>query len=171
MLVVTGEITINGSLDHVYACFWNAELWPRITPHVKQVEMVEQDQHRQRFRMVVESRGKQYQMETERCSFPNEMITYRQAHPPPIFRKHSGDWKFRQTENGVQVQLTHRVVLNQEMAKKVLGLNSISAVTETVTSILKNNGSTTMSAIKAFVEEGAADLSAVQTTWNGVRLS
>ena len=159
MLVVKDTVFIKGELAQVFDCFWHPELWPQITSHVKAIEMLEQDDTHQCFRMQVESSGKLYSMETMREALVNQSITYRQSQPPPFFLEHTGEWSFAEADGCVQVALTHRVILNVTKAKELLGLNSTAEVAKRVSETLRSNGALTMKAVKAFVEQNVTTAS------------
>lgn len=156
MLVVTDSIIINGDLPRVFDCCWNATLWPRITRHVKQIEMIEWQATHQRFKMSVEANGKRHDMETEREAVINERITYRQSQPPPFFDEHLGEWRFEKLDGGVRVTLIHKARINESKAREILEVGSLDEAERVISETLKRNGRLTMSAIKATIEGNKA---------------
>jgi hypothetical protein len=156
MLTVTDTIRIKGDLSRVYDCFWNPEYWPHLTEHVKQIEMLEWEGMRQRFKMRVEANGKQYLMETERVGVLDTSITYRQTQPPPFLLMHSGKWDFAADNGDVCVTLTHSVLIDQNKALEMLSVGSLPEAERIIGENLKRNGSMTMNAVKRYVEEASA---------------
>lgn len=152
MLVTSDIVEIKGNVDEIFRYLWDAESWPSITPHVKRIEMLEYAADFQRFKMYVESEGKEYAMETARSRIVNKSISYRQLQPPPLFLKHSGEWRFDEIGGSVRITLTHRVLLNESEAKHALGVSSVPQAEEKVRAILTRNGSLTMFAVKRLIE-------------------
>jgi len=152
MLVVTDSTIINGKLSRVFDCFWDPTLWPQITPHVKQIEMIEWEDTHQRFKMSVEANGKRHDMETERIAVINERITYRQSQPPPFFDEHIGEWLFEELDEGVRVTLIHKARINEPKAREILEVGSLAEAEVLISETLKRNGRLTMSAVKATIE-------------------
>lgn len=152
MMTVTDSIRIHARLSEVYDCFWNPEYWPRLTDHVKQIEMLHWDGMHQRFKMVVESNGKQFLMETERKGILNSSISYKQTQPPPFLQKHTGRWDFVADGDEVCVTLTHDVVLDNEKALELLPVSTLSEAERLIGKNLKQNGALTMTAVKRYVE-------------------
>jgi aromatase len=152
MLTVTDTIRINAGLSEVYDCFWNPEYWPRLTDHVKQIEMLQWNGMHQRFKMLVESNGKQFLMETEREGVLNSSISYRQTKPPPFLQRHHGRWDFVANGEGVSVTLTHDVVIDKEKALELLPVSTFIEAERLIGENLKRNGALTMTAVKRYVE-------------------
>jgi uncharacterized protein YndB with AHSA1/START domain len=155
MMTVTDTEIIRGKLDEVYSCFWNPTLWPRITPHVKKVEIIAWQGAHQQFRMCVEANGKQHWTESERDAVNGQRITYRQTKPPPFFLEHTGEWRFAQVGDGVRVTLIHRVCIDEERAQEMLSVGSHAEAKKLIRQTLKRNGSLTITAIKRMVEGDA----------------
>lgn len=159
MLTVTDTIRINGSLTHVYDCFWNPEYWPRLTDHVKQIEMLKWEGMHQRFKMLVESNGQQILMETEREGVLNVSIIYRQTQPPPFLQEHTGRWDFTAGSNGVSVTLTHSVTIDKVKALELLPVSTLVEAERLIGENLKRNGGLTMNAVKRYVEQAVTPTS------------
>ena len=151
MVQVEDEIVIRGPIDTVFACFWNAELWPKVTTHVKQIEMIEQSPDSQRFRMTVESKGRDYTVETQRWSVRNRRITYWQPRPPEFLRRHTGEWKFFVNADGVRIRLVHEAEID-ETKLGLIGADRLDEAEAIVGNSLKANGMATMSSIKQHIE-------------------
>jgi hypothetical protein len=156
MLVVTDITIIHGELSQVFTCFWDPTLWPRITPHVKEIEMIEWEDTHQRFKMSVEANGKLHRMETVRDAVINARITYKQSQPPPFFDEHMGEWSFEQEEGGVRVTITHKARINESKAREILEVDSLAEAEALISKTLKRNGQLTMAAIKATIEGNQA---------------
>lgn len=152
MLTVTDEETIAAELPEVFACFWDATLWPAITPHVKRIEMVQADERSQRFRMTVESNGAAHTVETVRRCEPFLRITYRQLTPPPFLREHTGEWSFRAHGSAVLVRLTHQAVVDEEKAIAALQVRDAQEASRVIAQTLKSNGARTIAAVKEHLE-------------------
>jgi len=153
MLTVTETIMIDADLSQVFDCFWNPQYWPRLTDHVKGIEMLDANETQQRFKMLVESNGKQFLMETERQCVLNSIISYRQTQPPPFLQKHTGRWEFVAGRDGVSVTLTHDVVIDEEKALKLLPVSNLDEAKRMIGENLKRNGSLTMNAVKRYLEQ------------------
>lgn len=153
MLTVTDTIMINADLSQVFDYFWNPQYWPRLTDHVKGIEMLDANATQQRFKMLVVSNGKQFLMETERQCVLNSSISYRQTQPPPFLQKHTGRWEFVAGSDGVSVTLTHDVVIDEEKALKLLPVSNLDEAKRMIGENLKRNGSLTMNAVKRYLEQ------------------
>lgn len=152
MTTVTDCVSISAPIYRVYEYCWRAELWPKITPHVRKVELLEASADHQRMRMVVESHAKLYTVESERHTVPGESITYRQMRPPVFLSEHSGEWRFSSSDGQTRVELTHRFQANRELARQVLGLSETGNVDTLIGERLKTNGRLTLLAVKQVVE-------------------
>ncbi len=153
MLSVRDTIVIRGDLAEVYECFWNPRLWTEITPHVKKIEMLDETATSQRFKMEVHSDGKEYYMETQRQAFPLQAICYRQLRPPPFLTLHTGEWNFALSPEGVRVTLSHEVEVDADRACEILGVTDAEEAVRRIRTALKHNGSSTLHAVKRWVEE------------------
>jgi ribosome-associated toxin RatA of RatAB toxin-antitoxin module len=152
MISVTDSIVIHGPLQTVFAHCWNAEQWPEITPHVKSVRLLEQTPVFQRMAMTVESDGKLFNTESTRQCAPPQKIEYQQLTPPPFLSHHSGEWRFHGENDGTRVELTHRFVADEELARRILSLGPEQNVGAYIGERLKRNGLLTLRAIKQLVE-------------------
>ncbi len=153
MTTVTDSIRIMAPLEQVYDYCWNAEMWPRITPHVRQIDLLDAENDSQRIRMVVENEGKLYTVESIRHTVPGASITYQQTTPPPFLSEHSGEWRFSFAGAETRVELTHRFETRKEVARQVLGLAEGADVDDYVGERLKQNGLLTLSAVKRTLEQ------------------
>lgn len=153
-LDVSDTESIRGSQEEVFECFWRPELWPKITPHVKRIEMISETASRQRFVMEVQAEGRNYVMETERVAVAPKSITYQQSKPPVFLRAHAGEWSFEQRGPVTQVSLVHKVDVDDEKAVAVLGVQSAEQAHEKIRTNLLRNGRTTIEAVKKAVESG-----------------
>lgn len=152
MTTVTDMMLISAPVDRVYECCWNAELWPKITPHVREIEMIDAQAHQQHMRMVVESEGKLYRVESTRTTVPGQHITYRQNTPPAFLSEHCGEWRFYSDANQTRIELTHQFVA-KDTARQTLGLDQSVDINDYIASRLKKNGLLTLSAIKRMLEQ------------------
>ncbi|HEV2964421.1 MAG TPA: SRPBCC family protein [Candidatus Angelobacter sp.] len=153
MKSVTDTIRIAAPLDKVYDCCWNAEIWPRITSHVRQIDLLDTGKDRQRIRMVVENDGKLYTVESIRSAIPGSLITYQQTKLPEFLSEHSGEWHFSFAGAETSVQLTHRFKAKEEVARRILGLAENADVDAYVGQRLKQNGLLTLNAVKRTLEQ------------------
>jgi hypothetical protein len=153
---VIDTVLIHGKLPEVFKCFWEAELWPQITPHVKRIEMLQNSATYQRFRMDVASEGKLHSVESERYAVPNESIRYQQVIPPTLFKKHGGEWHFAFKQGDVEVTLTHRAELNEQVVLEALKVNTLTEAEQRIGATLRKNGMTTIMAVKDLIESGKA---------------
>lgn len=152
MVRVEDEIFIRAPRDLAFECFWDATLWPRITPHVKKIEMLENGAGRQRFRMTVESQGRLHTVESVRTAEGQRRITYDQTTPPVFLKRHSGEWLFDEVDDGVRIRLIHRAELDPEKLE-ALDAATIADGEEAVARNLGANGMRTMQAVKAHLEQ------------------
>lgn len=152
MLTVTDEVAIAAELPEVFACFWDATLWPAITSHVKRIEMIQSHERFQRFRMTVEANGRAHTVESIRCCEPFQRISYRQTTPPAFLREHMGEWAFRAEGSAVLVRLTHQAVVDDEKAIAALKVRDADEASRVVSETLKANGARTMAAVKNHLE-------------------
>jgi uncharacterized membrane protein len=152
MTTVTDMMLIGAPVERVYACCWNAELWPKITPHVREIEIVNAQQDQQQMRMVVESEGKLYRVESTRTTVPGQHIAYRQNTPPAFLAEHCGEWRFYSVAGHTRIELTHRFVA-KDTARQLLGLDPNVDVDGYIAVRLKKNGLLTLSAIKQMLEQ------------------
>ena len=151
MTSVTDTLTIAAPLEQVYAYCWNAEIWPTITSHVRNLRMVVATATEQHFSMVVESEGRLYPVESRRTSKPNEWIRYAQEKPPIFLSEHSGEWRFQSVDQKTLVELTHRFVAKKN-ARELLSLAADVNVETFIGDRLKANGVRTLCAIKNLLE-------------------
>jgi hypothetical protein len=114
--------------------------------------MIEESANFQQFKMEVISDGKNYSMETQRRGRPLEAILYQQLEPPPFLLQHKGEWNFSPSAEGVKVTLIHRVEMHEGRACELLGALDLEDARRRICAALERNGSTTMSAIKTWVE-------------------
>jgi hypothetical protein len=155
VLTVIDEETISADLPEVFACFWDATLWPAITPHVKRIEMLESGDRFQRFRMTVEANGQSHTVESERSADPFRRISYRQTTPPAFLREHTGEWSFHRRGNQVAVRLTHRAVMDEEKAIAALQVRDAKEASRRIAETLRANGARTIAAVKQHLEARA----------------
>src|SRR5262245_9809634 len=132
MLTITDEIFVKADLQRVFDCIWDATCWPRLTTHVKQIEMLEDGDRRQRFLMTVESNGKDHTVESVRETEPGRWIRYRQLRPPIFLKEHSGEWQFVPSASGVRVDLTHWAEIDYEKALPAFAASSPDEVDKVV---------------------------------------
>jgi ribosome-associated toxin RatA of RatAB toxin-antitoxin module len=156
MVSVTDSILIHGRLQTVFAHCWNAERWPEITPHVKSVRLLEQTAGFQHMTMTVESDGRLFNTESTRQANPPHKIEYQQLTPPPFLSHHSGEWRFLAEDGGTRVELTHRFVADDELARRILSLSREQNVCAYIGDRLKRNGLLTLRAVKQLVESVTA---------------
>lgn len=152
MLTVRDQHTIRADLASVFECVWNAELWPRITTHVKRIEMLEAGERSQRFLMTVLANGTEHTVESVREALPDQRVVYRQTRPPAFLEKHDGEWSFHSVPEGVRVELVHRAAVDYEKALSALHVESPAEADRLISGTLKANGSRTLLAIKAYLE-------------------
>jgi ribosome-associated toxin RatA of RatAB toxin-antitoxin module len=149
---ITDEVFIESEAPRVFACCWDVELWPRITPHVKRIQMLQQKGCHQEFIMTVEVNGREHTVHSEREAVPEQRITYRQTRPPVFLKEHRGEWRLTREEGGIRVELTHQAILDEERAMQVLGARTPEEAREQVASSLKASGARTLGAIKHHLE-------------------
>src|SRR5687768_16611499 len=140
MLLVEDSIQINASMEDVFEHCWNAEAWPKITDHVKRIGMIEKRPDYQRFMMTVAGSGIDHVVESTRYAERYSRIRYIQLKPPIALRDHQGEWLFAQLATGVAIRLIHRAVLDEAVAPRVLGVDSLEHARATVATMFRSNG-------------------------------
>lgn len=153
MLTVTDRHTIRAGLSDVFRCVWDAELWPKITPHVKRIELLEASDRSQKMRMTVLANGAEHTVESLREADPDRRVRYTQTRPPAFLKEHNGEWHFSLVPEGVRVDLVHRAVVDYEKALSALNVGSAAEADQLISSTLKANGARTLVAIKAYLED------------------
>ena len=106
-IVTEDMISIAAPRQIVFDTFWDLRLWPEITLHVRQIEILDESPRFQRFRMTVSGGGREYAIVSERIAHPPNCIHYTQTTPPELLRRHSGVWKFADAGEGTVVMLNH----------------------------------------------------------------
>ena len=152
MISVTDSIFMEGPLESVYGYCWDARQWPTITPHVKEVRILEESDAFQRMAMTVESDGRLFHTESIRRTVPLQWIEYDQLTPPSFLLSHVGEWRFFSEEGGTRVVLTHRFSADHGLARQILGLGAAEDVDAYIGQRLKRNGLTTLASVKELVE-------------------
>ena len=152
VIVVKDGTVIRGSASRVYQYVWDARSWPRLNPHVKEVNVLEERPNYQHLWMQIESDGKIVTMVTERFGEPHRAVTYFQTQPPPFFKSHKGQWGIEESEGQTSLTLVHTVAVCTEKARMMLGLESDEDISSKVSSLLRRNGNRTIEAIKNAVE-------------------
>lgn len=150
------SLLIKGDLGQVYQAFYDIEQWPKFTPHVTAIEMLETNGITQRLMMHVHSNGRDHVMETVRRCEKDRRISYHQTKPPALFRRHHGEWLFEAVPAGVLVKIVHHAEINPESIQSVLGVDSMEAAAGKVREVLSKNSLQTMRAIKSAIEGGQA---------------
>lgn len=155
MLTVTDRHTIRAGLSAVFDCVWNADLWPKITPHVKRIEFLEASDRAQTMRMTVLSNGTEHTVESRREADPGRLVTYSQTKPPAFLKAHDGEWHFSVVPEGVCVDLIHRAEVDYDKALDALNVATPEEADRVISSSLKANGARTLLAIKDHLESPA----------------
>jgi len=169
MISVTDSIFVDGPLDSVYDYCWDSRQWPSITPHVKEVRILEEGLEEgcnegnayQRMAMTVESDGRLFHTESIRRTAPLHWIEYDQLKPPSFLLSHSGRWRFIPEQGGTRVVLVHRFSADHPLARNLLGLSASEDVDAYIGQRLKRNGLTTLVSVKKLVEGEAQRIGAV----------
>ena len=167
MITITDEVLVRADLLVVFDCIWDATCWPRLTTHVKRIEMLESEKCQQRFLMTIESNGKEHTVESFREAEPGRCIRYRQIRPPIFLKEHTGEWQFVPVADGVRVDLTHCAIIDYEKALPAFAASSPAEAEEVVSNALKVNGSKTLLAIKRHLEQGPTEGFPVASTTQG----
>ncbi|WP_437946356.1 aromatase/cyclase [Sorangium sp. So ce296] len=147
------EMTIAGPAESVYGLLERVREWPALLPHCRAVEVRYDDGQDQEFVMTVDVRGRDEHLRSIRRCTPTSRITYFQPEPPPVLRRHSGEWLVEPSPGGgVRVVSRHGVELRPEGVKQVWGDITAREALERVTRAINENSRSTMLAIKARVE-------------------
>lgn len=156
----TDSGVIRASITDTFYCFWRAELWPRVTDHVVQIDMLEEREAYQRYGMHVQVEGKKYVMETQRIAVAPRSISFEQPKPPVFMRSHSAVWTFEKGSSGTSVRVAHRVNVDEQKAIVILGVSSAEDARHKILGNLERNGMAMIRSVDAFLqqEEGRTSL-------------
>jgi len=143
---------VNGDRADVFHCFWRAELWPKLTSHVKRVEILEEQEGWQRYAMYVDVDGKEYSMITQRIAVSPNSISFQQPKPAAVMLAHTGVWRFDEAPSGTQVTVVHRVHVNVDKSMELLNAGSPEQAREKLTANLHKNGMAMITSVDAFLK-------------------
>ena len=153
------SVTISRSIAEVMQAFWRLEDWPKITAHVRAIDLLFDDENVQVLLMHVDSRGKRDVFKSVRVRQAN-VIFYFQPVPPPAVKFHRGAWEFDAVPTGTRVTCRHEIIADpigchQFFLNTGLELEA-NAVVSKLEELIKNNSNQTMEALKRSLELVAA---------------
>ena len=146
------ELTIAGPIEAVYGLLERVRDWPGLLPHCRAVEVRYDDGRDQEFMMTVDVRGREERLRSIRRCTPTSSITYFQPEPPPVLKRHAGEWLLEPAPGGVRVVSRHTVELRPEGVERVWGDITAREALENVSRAINENSRSTMLAIKARIE-------------------
>ncbi|WP_050419498.1 hypothetical protein [Bradyrhizobium tropiciagri] len=149
------SVTIARNVTEVMAAFWRLEEWPKITAHVRAIDLLFDDENVQVLLMHVDSRGKRDVFKSVRVRQAN-VIFYFQPVPPPTLKFHRGAWEFEAVPTGTRVTCRHEIVADPNGCRQFflntgLELEANAAVVK-LEDLIKNNSNQTMEALKRSLE-------------------
>lgn len=141
------SLTIDHSKPAIYQLLSDVTHWPWLLPHCNNIEVLYDDHCYQEFVMEVQVNEKIERIRSVRILHPDR-IEYFQPAPPPALKEHQGRWKLVETENGVEVESWHSVVLNPEF----WACKDMNEAKEIVENAINANSLGTMKAIAGKLE-------------------
>jgi len=103
--------------------------------------------------MTIDVRGREERLRSIRRCTPTSSITYFQPEPPPVLRRHSGEWLLEPSRSGgVRVVSRHSVELRPEGVEKTWGGITKEEALAKVAHAVNENSRSTMLAIKSRIE-------------------
>ncbi|WP_411107584.1 aromatase/cyclase [Streptomyces sp. cmx-4-9] len=124
-LVLSFEDTvrINAPAELIFDFLYRAADWPGALPHVRELELTEEQPGVQVMRMgSLSIDGSAHSTESVRICFPAAgRIVYKQTETSPLLAAHTGEWSVEPDESGVDVTARHQVLLRAEAIEQVLG--------------------------------------------------
>jgi hypothetical protein len=158
MEVFEFAIQIKTDLAAVNKAFWDLEDWTKIAPHVREIEMLYEDENVQVLIMHVVTKNHHDKFKSVRYRRGNT-IYYFQPMPPPTLNVHRGFWRFAKEAEGegVSVISCHEIDVNIEGANAFLrktGAEPQDAADtrQKLQDLIRNNSLQTMNALKERLE-------------------
>lgn len=139
-------VILDGPLADVYRFVYRSDLWPDRLPHVKRVELAEDEPGIQHMEMeTVTADGSVHTTRSIRvCSAPSH-IAYKQLVPPKMLLGHSGQWTFSPLGDRVEATARHTVAIDPDAARSLLGQDStLEQAREYIRDALRGNGRATL---------------------------
>jgi hypothetical protein len=100
---ISESIEFNSSIEAAYAAFADLDRWPMVLPDTQAVEVLYSDGYNQEFTMTVTRPGGAETVRGVRyCRAPYELELV-QTTPPPLLRRMTGRWTFREHQGGTTV--------------------------------------------------------------------
>jgi aromatase len=124
-LVVSFEdsVRVKAPAELLFDFLYRAADWPGELPHVRTLEVVEDEPGVQVMSMgSLCADGTDQRTESVRICFPGAgRIVYKQTRTSPLLAAHTGEWSVDPDESGVEVVARHSVLLCEEGVERVLG--------------------------------------------------
>ncbi len=132
----TDTVTAATTPDAAYAFIDRADRWPGLLPHVRRVELREDQPGVQLLEMeTVAGDGPAHVTRSYRVGRAPGWMAYKQIVPPAVLRGHAGAWLFEPTPSGVAITARHTVMLRPGAApglrasvRTALGGNSLATL-------------------------------------------
>ncbi|WP_256104195.1 aromatase/cyclase [Streptomyces sp. ODS05-4] len=137
----------------VYDFLYRADRWPRLLPHVTALDLrtcaaSELTAGAEVQTMTMETTGKDgsaHSTRSIRLCFDGERIVYKQTAVPRPLRAHSGEWRLRPADGGVEVVARHEVALDPAAVEEVFGAGTtLRQARERTTELLRANSLATL---------------------------
>lgn len=113
------SVVIDACPADVYDFLARAQDWPGRLPHVRGLELVEDDADLQY--LVVRSQksdGTAHTSALARVCLPGAAIVYKQTRPEPVLRSHVGRWTIAPAPGGVRVTSAHTITLDPDVVRR-----------------------------------------------------
>ena len=149
------SIVIDREVETVYQALFHLQDWPKLLPHVKQVNVLYDDGNYQEFTMTVLSEkdaGALRVRSVRLCDADKRQIGFFQPEPPPFLKHHAGGWQFIPlTDKQCQVITFHNWNLNHEKSADIFGQDE-SNYEQRVSSLLLNHANFALENWKRILE-------------------
>jgi aromatase len=154
-LTFEDTVLVQGDAQQVYDFLHRAADWPDRLPHVSRMQLAEPEPNVQVMTMdTVAPNGSTHTTKSVRVCFPGDRIVYKQVVVPVLMRAHTGEWRVRQTPDGVAVTSQHTVVIQPNAIESVLGEGAtVADALAFARNALSTNSGITLSLAKKFAEE------------------
>lgn len=109
-MIVEQTVTIDQSVEDVYAAFKNPVRWQQVIPDVSDVRVLYDDGRHQEIIMTVEKIGGAESARSFRYCIENKILVY-QPEPPPMLRQANGEWRIYEKDGMTCVHAIRKMKL------------------------------------------------------------
>lgn len=150
-------VAIASNAETVRRALHDVAAWPRVLPHVLEIEVRYDDGQYQEFYMTVDSEGRALRVRSIR-NCRNNLIEFFQPEPPAFLRHHAGCWRIRplgQDATGqdvTEVSAVHVWNLEPNVAAEVYPPTAQHSTTERVIAVLAGHSRLALSTWRRVLE-------------------